>query len=306
MHWTDIEAGRILRVMTKSELFTVFGATGHTGSIVASQLLAAGHRVRAVVRHPDKAAGLAARGAALFAGEVGDRAAVTAALTGATGAYLLVPPALGAPDFLAYSRAVVENYAAGLAAARPRHAVYLSSVGAQVDAATGPIRGSRHGELTLVTAGPQITFVRAPFFMENLLGSAHAMKAEGVLPVFGGGEARPFPMIATRDIAEAAAQTLLAPPSATEWIELHGPRDYSYVDAAAAAAQVLGRPVTATPVPLDAMVPQLTRFGFSASVAGLFRELYDALGHGLVVYENKGRQVTGRVELADLLRTALS
>jgi uncharacterized protein YbjT (DUF2867 family) len=292
--------------MTKSDMFTVFGAGGNTGAIVADRLLAAGKRVRAVVRHPDKATALAARGAELVVGDVGDPAVVAAALAGATGAYLIVPPALGAPDFFAHCRAIVEHYAAGLAAAGVRHAAFLSSVGAQVAAGTGPILSNRHGEQTLARAGATtMTFVRAPFFMENLLGNAHAMKTDGVLPVFGGGETRAFPMIATRDIGETAAQALLAPPAATEWIELRGPRDYSYADAAAIAGRIFGRTVTATPLPIDAMVPTLTRFGFSPNVAGLFRELTEAVGRGQVVYENTGRQVTGRVELADLLQSRL-
>jgi len=292
--------------MTKPELFTVFGASGNTGAIVADRLLAAGKRVRAVVRQPDKAAALAARGAELVTGDVGDARFVAAALAGATGAYLLVPPALDAADLLAHCRAVVDHYAAGLAAAAVRHAVFLSSVGAHVPAGTGPIVSNRYGELTLASAGgTTMTFVRAPFFMENLLGNAHAMKTDGVLPVFGGGETRPFPMIATGDLGETAAQALLAPPAATAWIEMHGPRDYSYADAAAAAGEILGRTVTALPLPLDAMVPTLTRFGLSPNVAGLFRELNEAIARGLVVYENTCPQVTGRIALTDVLRARL-
>jgi len=69
--------------------------------------------------------------------------------------------------------------------------------------------------------------------MENILAFAYPMKREGVLPVLGGGENHPFPMVATRDIGDVAADALLAPPAATQWIELSGPRSYSFVDAAA-------------------------------------------------------------------------
>ena len=43
-------------------MFVVTGATGNTGSIVARQLLQAGHRVRLVARHPNKLTELAALG----------------------------------------------------------------------------------------------------------------------------------------------------------------------------------------------------------------------------------------------------
>ncbi len=106
--------------------------------------------------------------------------------------------------------------------------------------------------------GTTFTFVRAAYFMENILAYAHPMKNDGVLPVFGGGEGYAFPMVATRDIGLTATQALLAPPSATDIIELSGPREYSLADAAAEASRILGRQVTAQPVPLDNMVPALT------------------------------------------------
>ncbi|MFT3766246.1 MAG: NmrA family NAD(P)-binding protein [Minicystis sp.] len=288
-------------------MFTVFGATGNTGSIVAERLLAAGKRVRAVTRNPDKAAHLREKGAEIVAGDVTDAALVARALEGAEGAYLLAPPDLQSNDLLAKNRGIVDSYVAGLAGAKVPHAVFLSSVGTQLAEGTGPSVFSHYGETTLPKASAtRFTFVRAPFFMENLLGNAQPMKSAGVLPVFGGGEAYPFPMIATRDIGETAAAALLDPPAATQWIELRGPRDYSYVEAAAIASEILGRKVTATVLPLDAIVPTLTKAGFSENVAGLFRELNEALGRGIIQYEGKGRLVRGSVELAEVLRAGLA
>ena len=53
-------------------IFVVAGATGHVGSVVARELLAAGHKVRAIVRSVDKARALAGQGAELLAGELSD------------------------------------------------------------------------------------------------------------------------------------------------------------------------------------------------------------------------------------------
>jgi uncharacterized protein YbjT (DUF2867 family) len=286
-------------------MFTVFGATGNTGSIVAERLLASGKQVRAVVRSADKGAALAAKGATLVIGDVADATLVAEALAGAEGAYLLLPPDMAATDLIAKNRGVVDNYVAGLVAAKVPHAVFLSSVGAQLESGTGPIRASHYGEVTLPRAtGTVLTVLRASAFMENVLSYAHPMKTDGVLPVFGGGESYPFPMNATRDIGEVAAAALLAPPRATHVIELQGPRDFSYADAAAAATQILGRPVKATAVPIEAMVPTLTKLGISANVAGLLREMTEAFGRGLT-FEGKGTSVRGKVELADVLRAGL-
>jgi uncharacterized protein YbjT (DUF2867 family) len=283
-------------------MFTVFGATGNTGAVVADRLLAAGKSVRVAVRDAGKVAALAARGAEVVAGELTDRAFVTRALTGAEAAYLIAPPDLKARDLIARNRQITDHYAAGLTTARVGHAVFLSSVGAQHESGLGPATGNHWGEVALQgLAGTRVTFVRAPFFMENLLGNAHVMASDGILPVFGGGESSPFPMIATRDIADIAADALVAPGSATRWIELRGPRDYSYVDAAQIASDVLGRKVTATPLPLAAMAPALIRAGFSPEVAALFREMTEGGARGLFAYENKGSQATGKTTLPEVL-----
>ena len=80
-------------------IFVVAGATGHVGSVVARELLAAGHKVRAIVRSVEKAKALAGQGAELLAGELSDVGFLTRALRGADGAFLLLPPpANDAPD----------------------------------------------------------------------------------------------------------------------------------------------------------------------------------------------------------------
>jgi uncharacterized protein YbjT (DUF2867 family) len=282
-------------------MFTVFGATGNTGSVVLERLLAAGKQVRAVVRSKDAKI----RATELAVGDVTDPAFVAKALAGAEGAYLLLPPDLKSNDVVGRNRGIADAYAAGLSAAKVPHAVFLSSVGSQLPSGTGPIVTTHYGEVALGKLATKLTFVRAAYFMENVLANAYPMKADGVLPVFGGGETYPFPMVATRDIGETAAAALLAPPSATEWIELHGPRDYSMVDAAATASQILGRPVTAKALPIEQMVPTLTKLGMSENMAGLYREMTEAFGKGLG-FEGKGRTVKGKVELADVLRRGLA
>ena len=283
-------------------MFTVFGATGHTGSVVVERLLAAGKQVRAVVRSADKVPQATER----IVGDVTDAKLVARALAGAEGAYLMVPPNGGLPDPLATNFAIVDHFAAALRDAGTPHAVFLSSIGSQHATGTGLIRSTHYGEVTLVRTPTRLTFVRAAGFMENLLANAYTMKTDGVLPVFGGGEAEPTSMVATRDIGEVAAAALLAPPSTTEWIELHGPRDYSYVDAAAIASDVLGRRVTAAPVPLEQIVPIMTSIGFSPAAAALYREMIEGRLRGTVAFEGKGRRVTGNVELAEVLRGGLA
>jgi uncharacterized protein YbjT (DUF2867 family) len=287
-------------------MYVVFGANGHTGKVVASTLLDRGEKVRIVARDAAKVSELAARGAEVVTADVENADSVAKALAGAKGAYLLVPPDAGSSDLVGRGRRIVDAYVAALATSPVPHAVVLSSVAAQQPSGTGPIVITHYAEANLPKAkGTTFTFVRAAYFMENILGNVGAMKGDGVLPVFGGGESYPFPMIATHDIGIVAADALLAPPKEHAWIELSGPKEYSFADAAAIASKLLGREVKPLVLPLDALVPTLTQFGISANVAGLYREMNEGLGKGLVVFEGKGKAVRGEVTLDRVLAAAL-
>jgi uncharacterized protein YbjT (DUF2867 family) len=289
-----------------THMFTIFGASGNTGSVVASELLARGKKVRVVGRDPARLAELVERGAELFQGDVLDPASVAAALEGSEGAFLLLPPDPTTEDLVARNRRIVDTYVAALTKSSVRHAVLLSSIGAQEPSGTGPIVTVHYAEKALAGVPSTVfTFVRAAYFMENILGFAHAMKTDGVVPVFGGGEAHAFDMVATRDIALVAADALTAPPVATEIIELTGPAAYSFADAAAEASKILGRPIKPVPLPLDAMVPTLMSFGMSANFAGLTREVSEGFSAGRIRFDGKGRALRGKTTLAEVLGAGL-
>src|SRR5918993_1558632 len=59
------------------------GATGYVGSAVLDALVRAGHRVTAIVRDPEKAARLTAKGVTPVIGELGTPATFLSALEGA-------------------------------------------------------------------------------------------------------------------------------------------------------------------------------------------------------------------------------
>jgi uncharacterized protein YbjT (DUF2867 family) len=71
------------------DLILVTGATGRQGGAVAHELLANGHKVRAMTRHPEgaPAQALAAAGAEVVAGDLDDEASLGRAVQGAWGLY---------------------------------------------------------------------------------------------------------------------------------------------------------------------------------------------------------------------------
>src|ERR1039457_2717895 len=95
-------------------MHVVTGATGNTGSAVADTLLQQGQPVTVVLRDNSKADAWKAKGAQVAIADLGDSAALAAALKGAEGAYILVPPIYGAPDFLAAMAKLSDSIARGI------------------------------------------------------------------------------------------------------------------------------------------------------------------------------------------------
>src|SRR5688572_853909 len=89
-------------------MFSIIGVTGNTGAVVADTLLGAGKPVRVIVREAAKGAPWKARGAEVAVAELGDVAALTAALRGVEGAYVLSPPRAASPDPLGESKQMME------------------------------------------------------------------------------------------------------------------------------------------------------------------------------------------------------
>ncbi len=94
-------------------MFTVFGATGNTGTHVVRGLLEAGKKIRVLARDPKKVVSLRDAGAEILQGDVLDAPSVARALAGAEGAYLLLPPDPTADDFSVVRRGLRQTSSKG-------------------------------------------------------------------------------------------------------------------------------------------------------------------------------------------------
>src|SRR5216110_3209447 len=120
-------------------LVTIMGATGKTGQVAAEQLLAAGVQVRALGRSAEKLSGLVKAGAQPVVGDVNRAADLTAAFRGADAVYAMVPPDFAAPDVLQHYEVINGAIATALVESGVKRVVYLSSLGAELPAGTGPV-----------------------------------------------------------------------------------------------------------------------------------------------------------------------
>src|SRR5579872_5414042 len=118
-------------------MFVVAGATGNTGQVVAESLLAQDKRVTVLVRDASKGDRWRARGTTVAVSSLEDVEALTAVLSGAEGAYFLIPPNNRASDYLADRARLADGIANAVAKSGVAHVVLLSSIGADRTDGTG-------------------------------------------------------------------------------------------------------------------------------------------------------------------------
>lgn len=282
-------------------MYVIAGVTGRTGAATADALLAGGHALRVLVRSEDKGAPWKKKGCEVAVADLADPAALGRALEGGEGAYLLSPPNFAATDFLADRKAFLDRLVEGVKRARLRRIVFLSSVGAQHPAGTGPIVTLHRAEQALRGLADSVTFIRAAYFVENWGAVLPVAKAQGVLPHFGPTDVK-FPQVCARDIGAAAARALVTAVDGTHVVELAGSQDWSVADVAAAVGALLGKPVKAAGAPVEAARAGLEQAGVPAEMARLYAEMYAGFGKGLVAFERPGAVTRGSTPLVEALR----
>jgi NAD(P)H dehydrogenase (quinone) len=230
--------------------YAITGITGKVGGEVARTLLGAGQSVRAVMRDDKKASAWADQGCAVAIAEMTDAAALTAAFSGTDGVFVLLPgnfdPSPGFPEL----RAILAALEAALLAARPSRVVCISTIGAQ---ATTENLLTQLGimEQTLGELPLPITFLRPAWFMENCSWDVAPARQSGVIPSFLQPLDKPFPMVASADVARRAARLLQETWSGRRVVELEGPTRVSPNDVAATFSRVIGEPVRVNAVPRE-------------------------------------------------------
>jgi uncharacterized protein YbjT (DUF2867 family) len=270
-------------------MFVVLGATGNTGSVAATTLLAQEKSVRVVVHTAAKGEAWKAKGADVAVADLEDRGALERALAGADGAYVLLPPMFSSNQVRADNQRRAKNIAAAIATAGVGHVVMLSSIGAQHPDGTGAILYLHDAEATIArrvsSAGGAraVTFLRPAYFMENW-APALQPAAQGIFPTFLRAD-RAIPMVATRDTGLAAARLLAEGGRGARVVQLAGPRDYAPNDLASSLARLLGKPVAVQQLPDDAMAAAMLAAGMNDEWSRLFQELTHGLNTGRVAWE---------------------
>ena len=276
-------------------MYVVTGASGHCGHVVAEKLLGAGKKVRAIGRSAERLQQVKARGAELFVCDLSERTALAKGFEGAEGVFVVIPPSTASSDYRKEQDAITDSVTAALQEAKVKHAISLSSIGADKPAGTGPVVGLHNLERKLNTISwLNVLHLRAGSFMENELAQIGIIKAMGI----AAGPLRAdlkLPMIASRDIGEYAAQALIGLRfSGQQTHELLGQRDISMAEVASVIGTEIGKPGLAyQQLPGEVVRKALMDMGMSQNVAGLILEMYEALNSGhMAALDKRSRENT--------------
>lgn len=284
-------------------MYVVAGVSGHTGAVVANTLLAQHLPVRVVVRSAEKGEAWKKKGAEVAVADLTNAAALTAALKGATGAYLLLPPNFAMTDLMSNAKVHAAAMKTAINDSGVKHVVFLSSIGAQHAEGTGPVVMVAHMERELATCAAHVTFLRPGYFMENLLANVQPMQAQGVLPTLYNA-ATPVHMVATADIGAEAAWLLRQGVAAPRMVELAGPADYTVNEAAAHFGKAMKKTITPVFVPEAGRVEALKGAGLPEVMAKAYAEMGTAFDSGRVKAEGPVRR--GLVTLERFIAGAMS
>jgi uncharacterized protein YbjT (DUF2867 family) len=259
----------------------VTGATGAQGGATARALLAAGHRVRALTRHPGSPAAQALHGlgAEVCRADLDDRASLEAALTGADSLFAVTTP-FGTDTVVEtrQGRTLVD----AAAAARLGHVVFTSAAHADRDTGIPHYESKRLIERHLRAAGVPWTVIAPAAFMDNYTAG---WTLEGLREgTFGWPmpAALPLTLIPAADIGAFAALALARRDAfAGQRIDIASD-ERTPEEMARILATALGRPVAHHEVPLDrvrawsadlaAMFAHFTAHGLAVDIAGLRRD----------------------------------
>ena len=213
---------------------TVFGGTGFLGHRIARHLAEQGFAVRAVSRHPERAAGLFGNQSGIqpFAADVNDDRSVAAVVAGARFVVNAVSLYLerGQQTFQSVHVKAAGRVARLAQAAGVERLLHVSGVGSDATAASPYIRSRGQGELVVRKEFPAATLIRPTVMFGRgdafLVPIARNLKRLPIFPLFGSGETKLQPAH-VEDVAEAMSRIMARAPS-SQIFELGGPRIYVY------------------------------------------------------------------------------
>ncbi|GAB2534262.1 NAD(P)H-binding protein [Nocardia heshunensis] len=267
-------------------MIVITAPTGHIGSQLLEILLETPSRsdeLRVIVRDPAKLPETVRDRVDIVTGSHGDPDVVDRAFTGADAVFWLIPPDHSAPSIDAVYTDFTRAAAKAFTTHGIRHVVGVSALGrgTPVAAHAGHVTATLAVDDLIASTGVSYRALTNPSFMDNVVWQAHSICESGI---FTGTQPADYaaPLVATRDIAAAAASLLLDRTwTGTAEVPLLGPEDLTPTDMAHTLSEVLGREIHYEQESLDTFQAHLTARGASPEIVTAYIAMMHAKNHGL-------------------------
>lgn len=255
--------------------------TGQIGRQTATRLLASEEPIRVIARDPSRLDPEVRDRVELVEGSHRDPRVLARALDGAEGLLWLVPPSLeGASTRERYLEFTCPA-AAAIRAHGVSHVVGISSAGHDWPTSAGVLSAAFAMDAEIERAGVAYRALSMPGYMENLLGQAEAIRNHGTFTMAYDPD-RVLPLVATRDIAAAAAELLTERTwEGQENLPVFGPDHLTPTQIAEVISDVLDQTVTYTRLNLRDVAALMTQRGASDGVAHDMVEMISAQNAGI-------------------------
>ena len=277
---------------TESLLCVVTGVTGYVGGRLVPELLAAGHRVRAVARHTGRL-----RDRPWYAdiepveADASDLDAMRAAMAGADVAYFLIHSMGGGKDFEAKDRKVAMAFARAAREAGAGRIVYLGGMHPDTGELSPHMASRKEVGDILLNSGVPTTVLQAAVIIGSGSASFEMMRylterlPVMTTPSWVTNRVQP---IAIRDVLRYLVGSAAMPPDVSRTFDIGGPEVLTYrkmMQRYAAVAGLRERVI----IPVGVLTPRLSSLWVSLVTpvpASLARPLVDSLIHEVVCSEH--------------------
>jgi uncharacterized protein YbjT (DUF2867 family) len=285
----------------------VAGATGFVGTRLVPHLVAAGHEVHAMTRHPETYDGPATA----VGGDVRQPSSLASALAGARAAYYLVH-SLAERDFETLDAEAARSFGLAASEAGVDQIVYLGGLGRDDDELSPHLRSRRQVEALLAASGVPVTVLRAGIIIgdggisweitRQLVEHLPAMVTPGWV------RTRTQP-IAVDDVVRYLIGVLDHPAALGQVFEIGGPDVLEYRQMLLRVARIQRRPLPILPVPL--LTPRLSSLWLALVTdvdTATGRSLVDSMINEVVVDDHRIRGLVPfePVGFDQAVRTALA
>ena len=279
----------------------VTGATGNLGHLVVEALITRGtpaSDIVAVVRNPEKAADLAARGVVVRKADYTDAAALEAAFAGVDKVVLISGSEVG-QRLAQHTNVINAAKAAGVG-----FIAYTSILNAQ-DTVMKLAAEHKATEDVLAASGVPFALLRNGWYWENFLNDLAGVIERGA--VVGAGADGKVAGAARADYADAAAAVVTTDGHEGAVYELGGDERLTYAQFAEKVGEFAGKPVAYQFVSEDAYKGILESVGLPAPVAEILADSDAAIATGALDTESGDLQkLIGRssTSVAEVLKQA--